>query len=142
MIEANFHADAIYLPAEPGAYVLLIQLLDSLTVKLTQRPEVTLPPGHYLYCGSARGPGGIKARVGRHMQKNKTIRWHVDHLTTRGAVIGAWAFPGGNECELVAMLAGMPVPIPGFGSSDCENCPSHLLAWPPGAELPFDSRSH
>ncbi|OAN49413.1 endonuclease III [Paramagnetospirillum marisnigri] len=141
-IAAEFYADVTGLPAEPGAYVLLIQLADSLPVKLVGRPEVILAPGHFLYCGSARGPGGIKARVGRHMQKDKTVRWHVDRLTTTGMVLGAWVFPGGDECELVGMLTEMPVPIPGFGSSDCETCVSHLLAWPPGMVLPFDSRSN
>ncbi|CUW40817.1 protein of unknown function [Magnetospirillum sp. XM-1] len=125
-----------------GAYVLLIHLADSLPVNLVGRPEAILAPGHYLYCGSARGPGGIKARVGRHMQKDKSIRWHVDRLTVKGTALGAWVFPGRDECELVAMLAGMPVPIPGFGSSDCETCASHLLAWPTGTALPFDSRSN
>ncbi|CAA7626023.1 conserved hypothetical protein [Candidatus Terasakiella magnetica] len=139
---AAFHADVIGIPTESGAYVLLIQLSDSLPVKLAGRPEITLAPGHYLYCGSARGPGGIKARVGRHMQREKSIRWHVDRLTTKGTVLGVWVFPGGDECELVASLAGMPVPIPGFGSSDCATCASHLLEWPTGAALPFDSRSN
>jgi Uri superfamily endonuclease len=141
-IAADFHADASGLPAVPGAYVLLIQLADNLPVKLVGRPEVVLAPGHYLYCGSARGPGGLKARVGRHMQKDKAMRWHVDRLTTMGMVLGAWAFPDGDECELVAMLAEMPVPIPGFGASDCETCASHLLEWPLGVALPFDSRSN
>ena len=141
-IAAEFHADVIGLPVGPGAYVLLIQLFDIVPIKLVRQPEVTLHPGHYLYCGSARGPGGIKARVGRHMQKDKNIRWHVDRLTAKGAVLGAWVFPGGDECDLVAMLAGMPVPIPGFGSSDCEICSSHLMLWQPGIELPFDSRSN
>jgi Uri superfamily endonuclease len=126
-IVAEFHADLTGLPTEAGAYVLLIQLAESLAVKLLGRAEVTLSPGHYLYCGSARGPSGIKARVGRHMQREKSIRWHVDRLTTLGTVLGAWVFPGGVECELVAMLTGLPVPIPGFGSSDCETCTSHLL---------------
>jgi Uri superfamily endonuclease len=136
-IEADFHADVSGLPAMPGAYVLLIQLAESLPVKLVGRPEVELAPGHYLYCGSARGPGGIKARVGRHMAQDKSIRWHVDRLTTKGAVLGAWVFPGGHECELVSMLAGMPIPIAGFGASDCVTCKSHLLEWPSGTVLPF-----
>ena len=141
-IAAEFHAEAFGLPTEPGAYVLLIELADNLVVKLSGRAEVTLSSGYYLYCGSARGPGGIKARVGRHMQREKAIRWHVDRLTTKGSVLGAWVFPGGDECELVAMLTGMPVPIPGFGSSDCEACASHLLAWLPGMVLPFGGRSN
>ncbi|MGE5504370.1 MAG: GIY-YIG nuclease family protein, partial [Actinomycetota bacterium] len=93
--------------------------------------------GRYLYCGSARGPGGLRARVGRHMRKGKVVRWHVDRLTEAGRVVGAWVFEGGDECGLVARLAHLPVPIPGFGSSDCKVCPSHLLAWPEGIAVPW-----
>jgi len=136
-ILADFHADATGLPAGTGAYVLLIRLSDRLPLTLAGRSGVTLAPGNYLYCGSAHGPGGIKARVGRHMRPDKAIRWHVDQLTTGGTVAGAWVFPNGDECGLVAMLADMPVPVPGFGSTDCGTCPSHLLSWPTGMTLPF-----
>ncbi|CAA7627533.1 DUF123 domain-containing protein [Magnetospirillum sp. SS-4] len=137
-VHADFHADATGLPAGTGAYVLLIRLSDRLPLTLAGRSGViTLPPGNYLYCGSAHGPGGIKARVGRHMRPDKAIRWHVDRLTTGGTVAGAWVFPDGDECGLVTLLAGMPVPVPGFGSSDCGTCPSHLLSWPDGMPLPF-----
>ncbi|WP_296520394.1 DUF123 domain-containing protein [Rhodoplanes sp.] len=95
----------------------------------------TLPAGRYLYCGSARGPGGLRARIARHLRRRKTLRWHVDRLTTRGTVFAVWAIPGGDECDLVARLAALPVPLPGFGSSDCRRCRSHLLAWPEGVEL-------
>jgi len=30
----------------------------------------------------------------------------------------------------VAALSCLPVPIPGFGSTDCVRCRSHLLRWP------------
>jgi Uri superfamily endonuclease len=63
------------------------------------------------------------------MRRRKAVRWHVDQITTRGRVLGAFVAPGGDECELVERLAGLPVPIPGFGSTDCPRCRSHLLAW-------------
>ena len=74
------------------------------------------------------------------MRRGKAIRWHVDGLTEAGTVLGAWTFPGGHECDLVAALSYLPVPIEGFGSSDCRRCRSHLLRWPDtaGALLPGD----
>jgi Uri superfamily endonuclease len=47
------------------------------------------------------------------------VRWHIDQLTERGSVVGSWIFPGGNECKLVRKLSKLPMPFPGFGSSDC-----------------------
>ncbi|WP_272840522.1 GIY-YIG nuclease family protein [Rhodoplanes sp. TEM] len=125
------------LPPRPGAYVLAIALETPLPVRLAGRLAGTLAPGRYLYCGSARGPGGLRARIARHLRRRKTLRWHVDRLTTRGTVIAVWAVPDGDECALAGALAGLPVPIPGFGASDCRRCPSHLFAWPDGAALPF-----
>ena len=113
-----------------GAYLLLVVLTVPLRVVLPQRPEAVLLPGRYLYAGSARGPGGLRARLARHMLADKKPHWHIDRLTGAGAVEGAWVVPGGDECALVAALAHLPVPMPGFGSSDCRVCASHLLYWP------------
>ena len=129
----KFCTDAADAPPLPGAYVLAVELAAPLAVTLPNRPAASLGPGHYLYCGSARGPGGLRARLSRHMRRGKTIRWHIDRLTETGAVLGAWFFPGGDECELVATLSSLPVPIAGFGSTDCAGCRSHLLQWPSGA---------
>jgi Uri superfamily endonuclease len=134
---AAFQSGPDALPAAAGAYVLAVELPHPLAIRLPGRPEVLLPAGRYLYCGSARGPGGLRARVGRHMRRGKAIRWHIDRLTEAGRVLGAWTVIGGDECALVAALAGFPVPIPGFGSSDCRHCPSHLLAWPAEKGPPF-----
>jgi hypothetical protein len=51
---------------------------------------------------TAKGPGGLAARLARHMRHGKAIRWHVDGLSEAGTVLGAWTFPGGDECDLVA----------------------------------------
>jgi Uri superfamily endonuclease len=60
------------------------------------------------------------------MRRGKSVHW-IDQLTERGAVTGAWIVRNGRECDLVAMLAPLETPIPGFGSSDCAHCRSHLL---------------
>ena len=117
-------------PMLPGAYVLIIELDEPVEVTLRGKPRTTLQAGRYLYCGSAKGSGGIRARLSRHIRPGKVIHWHVDLLTDAGRVTGAWIFPGRDECELVAALSRMPAPIRGFGSTDCRKCWSHLLSWP------------
>jgi Uri superfamily endonuclease len=118
------------LPAGPGAYVLAIDVTAPLTVHVGAKRSLPLIPGRYLYCGSAKGPGGIRARIAHHLRRGKSIHWHIDQLTEAGTVIGAWAFPGGNECDLVSALSHLPVAIKGFGSTDCRRCTSHLLRRP------------
>jgi Uri superfamily endonuclease len=112
-----------------GAYAMAIELADAVAVMLSGRSPIVLPAGRYLYCGSANGPGGLKARLLRHMRRGKSVRWHVDQLTERGLVIGGRIFPRGDECRLVQMCSHLPMPIVGFGSSDCATCRSHLLQW-------------
>jgi Uri superfamily endonuclease len=130
LTRGSFCARADDAPSLPGAYILAIELAQPLTVALRGKPATILRPGRYLYCGSARGPGGLKARLGRHMRRGKSVRWHVDLLTEAGGVLGAWAFPGGAECELAGALSRLPAPIAGFGSSDCARCRAHLFGWP------------
>jgi Uri superfamily endonuclease len=134
---ARFHTEAATIPAFPGAYLLVIDLDRPVTAGVVAKRDALLAPGRYVYCGSAKGPGGLQARVARHMRRGKSVRWHIDRLTEQGRVVGAWVFPNGTECDLVAALSGWPIPVPGFGSSDCRTCASHLLAWPERMELPW-----
>jgi Uri superfamily endonuclease len=117
---------ASQIPARRGAYLLLIELTKVTDVTLSNKRRASLVPGHYLYAGSAYGPGGLKARIARHLRRAKVQRWHVDQLTNTG-VRGAWIFPSCNECDLVAMNSALPIPTVGFGSTDCNRCRSHLL---------------
>lgn len=126
-------------PGEPGAYVLLIRLEARLP--LDDIPAFrwrSLEPGLYAYCGSAYGPGGIRARVSRHLRADKPLRWHVDRLTAAGRVERVGVRIGGRECDLAGEMlghGGLAV-LPGFGSSDCRTCPAHLLRLPDGESLP------
>jgi hypothetical protein len=45
--------------------------------------------GIYAYVGSALGPGGVAARLSRHIAGARKDRWHIDYLLGEGEVIGA-----------------------------------------------------
>ncbi|MEE8332606.1 MAG: DUF123 domain-containing protein, partial [Alphaproteobacteria bacterium] len=80
--------DAGHAPAVPGAYALLILLKRRFAGNIGALGRVDLPPGAYLYLGSARGPGGLRARLARHARRGKRLHWHVDRLTARrGALV-------------------------------------------------------
>lgn len=130
--DANNGASAAF-PALPGAYVLAIRLDAPVEIAARGLAAASLLPGWYAYAGSAHGPGGLAARIRRHLSADKRPRWHVDALTLAAARIEVHAFPEAEECDLLARLMALPgasVPLPGFGSSDCYVCPAHLVALP------------
>ena len=92
------------LPTTPGAYVLFIGLERAVALGATSLDPRTLAPGRYVYCGSAYGPGGLGARLRRHLRTDKAVRWHVDHLTAAGRIFALGLAPGGRECALVEGL--------------------------------------
>ncbi|MDZ7712339.1 MAG: GIY-YIG nuclease family protein [Rhodovibrio sp.] len=131
MTQARIHATAVGtdLPAVPGAYLLWLPIARPLALAVP-KPGARLEPGVYLYFGSANGPGGLRARVARHLRADKRARWHVDQLTVAaGPRARALAWPGGGECAWreAVQAAGASVPVPRFGASDCRRCPAHLL---------------
>jgi len=121
-------SDPANLTTQPGAYALLLPVRRRLTLDLPALGNPSLPAGLYVYAGSARGPGGIRARVARHLRGDKALHWHIDRITAHVRPSDVAAFPGGDECGIVSqLLADATVPIPGFGSSDCRGCAAHLL---------------
>ena len=87
--------------------------------------------GSYIYVGSAWGPGGLAARIGRHLRGNKTSRWHIDYFRRHARITDVWAGLCRPNAEhlwagVFASLTDAVVPAPKFGSSDCR-CPAHLF---------------
>lgn len=121
--------DAVDLPVEAGAYGLTFRLDGPMILPIATLRNPVLAAGDYVYAGSAFGPGGIRARVTRHLRADKKPHWHIDHLSARAWYIDVRTYPGERECALVAdMLAeGAEFPVPGFGSSDCRDCAAHLV---------------
>lgn len=129
------------LPRHKGSYVLLLELAKQATLKVGRFGPLDFTAGLYAYTGSARGPGGLAARLGRHLKVNKPSHWHIDYLRMVAPIVAVWAVwgpeaDGLTECRLAArLIRQLPFqqPHPGFGSSDC-TCLSHLLCWPPPVE--------
>lgn len=118
------------LPALPGSYLLVLRLSKQRPIRVGALGVVTFPPGLYVYSGSAMGPGGLRARLGRHWRGGSRRRWHVDYLREQAPVAAA-AFVTGREraeCRWAALLAGLggAMVCAGFGASDCR-CPAHLV---------------
>lgn len=145
------------IPALPGAYALQFSLLHSVELEIGRFGELCLPAGEYIYLGSARGPGGLRARLGRHLgPPPATRRWHIDDLhavaqasaycylfdRSASASSGKSAPLRAIEClwsQALAALPGATTPVRGFGASDCrQGCRAHLVAFPPSrASRPY-----
>lgn len=121
-------------PSMPGSYLVWLYMKHG--AHLIRPTKTVLSPGWYVYAGSAKGPGGLRPRLSRHLAKDKTIRWHIDQLTTKDIRRYGWAWIDACECSLISQLQDLPSfhhVVRGFGSSDCSQCQSHLLKW---LELP------
>ena len=85
--------------------------------------------GLYAYVGSALGPGGLKARILRHLSNNKKKFWHIDYLLEQSHVVAVIIIEKSKklECVIAREFLGRGVDmVKGFGCSDCR-CPSHLF---------------
>lgn len=128
------------LPLAAGTYALALRLAQSVELTIAGR-NAHLPPGLYVYVGSAHGPGGVRARLGRHLRGDGRPRWHIDTLRAVAEVVGwhAVVSPLRLECawaQALAYLPGAAIPVPGFGASDCRRgCAAHLVALPVDIDL-------
>lgn len=118
-------------PDCPGTYVLILRLPRLAIISVGHLGCFQFPAGCYAYVGSARGPGGLVARISRHLRAPKPVRWHIDYLRAYTQPIEIWYAAGTREreCAWAQAMAGLPgasIPAPRFGASDCR-CPAHLI---------------
>ncbi len=124
------------IPKTRGIYVLLIVVEEDITVRIGAFETLEIPRGIYTYLGSAKGPGGLQARLARHLSKNKRLKWHIDYiLAAQPTRIDTIVFAHENyrrECILTPHLekSGFTHLKRGLGSSDCKSCTSHFLKCP------------
>jgi Uri superfamily endonuclease len=118
---------------------LVLRLKRSTTIDVGRLGRVRFSAGWYAYAGSARGPGGLAARISRHLRSPKPQRWHVDYLREHAQPVQIWYALGARkrECAWVQALSGLPgasVPVRRFGASDCR-CPAHLVHFAASPDL-------
>jgi Uri superfamily endonuclease len=117
---------------DKGSYALLLALKDETRLNVGRLGLCLLPPGYYLYVGSAQA--GLGRRLGRHLGGQKRLRWHIDYLLQHAEVVEVWYALSEErlECtwgQAARQLPQARIPTPGFGSSDCR-CHSHLVFFP------------
>ena len=110
-----------------GTYILILDMPET-QMKFGALGIADIPEGTYCYVGSAMN--GLDQRIGRHLSRNKKMRWHIDRLTEKCLRIEAYEAitHGTTECELgkLVLESGGSGFIKGFGSSDCK-CSTHLF---------------
>lgn len=124
-------SERVNLPAVPGSYILWLKLTRRRRITVGRLGEQLLLPGFYAYCGSAFGPGGLKARLSHHLRKSERPRWHIDYLKNISTGMAIWYSTMHDNREHLfaghlASLPGAEIVIGRFGASDC-NCATHLL---------------
>ena len=62
------------IPDNKGTYCLLLHSDADKSIKVGALGKLNIQKGYYVYIGSAFGPGGLKARIGRHIKKTKKLR--------------------------------------------------------------------
>ncbi len=117
---------------QKGSYLLLFEVREQFAVKVGRLGRCQFKSGAYVYSGSAFGPGGLKARVTRHVRLRKKRHWHIDYVRSRmtlGQVLCAVGTR--EECDWSERFeeSGLQMPVAKFGSSDCQ-CHSHFFYSP------------
>lgn len=119
------------LPALPGTYALLLYLPRATRLQIGKLGAFDFPRGYYVCVGSARGAGGLRARVRRHCRATKKLQWHIDYLRAFATPLRVWYSTDAraDECVWANALAKQPrakMLAPRFGASDCP-CATHLF---------------
>ncbi len=98
------------LPAAPGSYALQMVLPAPARLKIGALGEFDFPAGEYLYTGNAFGPGGLRARISRHLESGRKSHWHIDYLLPRVHIRRVYFVCASPplECAWSQALAGMP----------------------------------
>ena len=116
---------------EAGTYALFLHLEEELQMQVGALGLCSFPMGVHVYAGSAMR--GLRARLARHVRRDKRVHWQVDRLTTATGcrVLGAVVFtsPVLRECDIIGTLEGVEgaeVRPPRFGASD-HGCRGHLV---------------
>ena len=140
VIDINTNNENFRIPQRKGTYLLIINILRYIEIKVGSLGIVKLEPGIYIYVGSALAPGGLQARILRHLRKEKKIHWHIDYLLASDDVrilyIAYLVYPKKLESTITSELISLGLK-PGwyrFGSTDTKD-PSHLLRLPNERDL-------
>jgi Uri superfamily endonuclease len=121
------------LPEAKGTYILIAQVSDMKRLEIGSLGEFNILPGFYAYVGSAFGSGGLRARIGHHLESTAEAHWHIDYLLPVAIPVEVWFTTADWKverqwAEMLEDAPGFRVPIPRFGCSDYHRSrASHLF---------------
>jgi Uri superfamily endonuclease len=109
------------LKSQLGTYALILQNNSTASIQVGRWREIEILPGYYIYVGTAFGPGGVRARVSRHLRPDKLKHWHIDYLHEFVTQLEAWISyePERLEHQWAQVFYEMDgtTPIQGFGAA-------------------------
>ncbi|MBS3755032.1 MAG: GIY-YIG nuclease family protein [Desulfobacterales bacterium] len=117
------------IPKTPGTYLLFLRFSGHARISVGRLGTSDFVPGFYGYVGSARGPGGLAARLRRHAVKTGSCHWHIDYLLPQSEIAGAVFAETKTrlECDWAGWAQNFArCEVTGFGASDC-TCRAHLF---------------
>src|SRR5512142_372396 len=121
------------LPDEKGTYVLIASVPQMKRIEIGRLGKFDIAPGFYAYVGSAFGAGGLRARIGHHLESTAAPHWHIDYLLQVAEPVEVWYASAARKLErhwadLLEKGPQFRIPIPRFGSSDYHRSrASHLF---------------
>lgn len=120
-------------PRGPGVYALILEITRDIVVKVGSLGTLKFEKGFYIYIGSARGPGGLRTRLTRHVRGPARIKWHIDYITSRDDVKAIAAVVAETTLDMEETVSSEMIKqkcikpqIKDFGSSDKRSI-THLL---------------
>lgn len=119
------------IPPDHGTYALIYRCDVPFQAVAGKLGPVSFAAGHWIYIGSAFGPGGLKSRLTHHLKPAVRPHWHLDYVKHALIPIEIWLTTDPLKQEHAWAsdlwhLKGASCPIAGFGASDC-TCRAHLI---------------
>ena len=121
------------LPEDKGTYILIAFVARMKRLEIGSLGAFDIVPGFYAYVGNAFGAGGLRARLGHHLESTGAPHWHIDYLLAVAEPVEVWLSAAKQKLEhrwadLLNDAPNFRVPIPRFGSSDYHRSrSSHLF---------------
>lgn len=125
-------ADTIQkIPSGHGTYALIYRCDTPFEAVAGKLGTVSFTTGHWVYVGSAFGPGGLKTRLKHHLTPSLRPHWHLDYVKHALPPLEIWLSTDSVKHEHAWAsdlwhLKGARCPIFKFGASDC-SCRAHLI---------------
>jgi len=119
------------IPPALGTYALIYRCDTPFQAVAGKLGPVSFSSGHWIYVGSAFGPGGLKSRLNHHLTPSARPHWHLDYVKQALLPLEIWLTTDTVKQEHAWAsdlwhLKGATCPIAGFGASDCA-CRAHLI---------------